>query len=328
MASPHKKHTPNACPDISGLGSPATGPHWTARDIPDLSGQRALVTGGAGGLGIATAKALLEHGAEVIIADVNADAAQAVAAQYAACEYRPLNLGQLQSLPVFAEPLLQRPLDLLINLAGIYPPAQRAETVDGLERAMAINFWGHFALTACLLPALQQAEAARVVSVSSITQAWGKLDFANPQTNRRYQADQVYGSSKLACLMFGLELHDRARAAGIAVQSMVAHPGIAQTSLGVERKQQPRGLRARMEDAAQAFAMRFFGQAPAQGALPILYAATAPQASSGEFYGPHGLGQFSGYPVPVRPSKTALNKQNREQLWRWAENASGTSLRL
>ncbi|MDX1496147.1 MAG: SDR family NAD(P)-dependent oxidoreductase [Salinisphaeraceae bacterium] len=319
-------HLGEPCPDLSGLGSPRTGPHWTVDNIPDLSGKRALVTGGAGGLGKAAVHALVEHGAEVVLADVNADNGQAAALQHSQCEFRHLDLGSLEAIRCFAEPIRNRPLDILINLAGIYPPAKRTQTVEGLELAMAINFWGHFALTAHLMPALLHAEAARVVSISSITQAWGKLDFLQPEDQRRYQADKLYASSKLACLMFGLELHERAQVAKSTVQSMIAHPGIARTTLGAERKQGKRGLRARMEDAAQAFAMRVFGQEAEQGVLPILFAATSPKAESGGFYGPHGLGQFSGYPVAVRPAKTALNKTKRAQLWQQAEKTTQISV--
>lgn len=317
------------CPDPSGLGVPSTGTHWTAADIPDLSGKRALVTGGANGLGLATARQLIAHGADVTIADVNRAAGQAVVQELgAAAVYQHLDLASQKAIRDFAQTQLSRELDILVNVAGIYPPVQRIETEDGFELATAISFLGHFALTARLLPALKKAPAARVVSVSSITQAWGKLDFEDPHFRRRYLADQVYARTKLASLMFGMELHERTQAAGSSVQSLIAHPGIARTSIGQERKQQERSLRAWLEDGAQAIAMRLFGQSPEQGALPILYAATAASAQSGQFYGPHGLGQFSGYPVAVTPGKASMVAADRQRLWAWAREMTGLDLHL
>lgn len=316
------------CPDISGLGAaPCKQSRWTADCIPDLSGKRYLITGGAGGLGMATASALVDHGASCIIADIDAEAGKAAAGRLSNAQYCPLDLADLSAVEKLARHICaqDKPLDGLINIAGIIPPAQRRVTKDGFELAMGLGFMGHFALTLHLMPALRASDAARVVNISSITQAWGHVLLEDLQAERRYVPNRVYAATKLACLMFGLELHERLQAVGSTVQSMVAHPGIARTQIGQERRQQRRGLRDRAEDAAQALAMRFFGQSAEQGALPILFAATAQVAEGGGFYGPDGIGQFSGYPVNVKPSKSALDPALRGQLWQLSERLTGVA---
>lgn len=326
----------DACPDMSGLCATPQRVLWTAENMPDLKGKRALVTGAAAGLGLATVKALAEHGANIIIADINSTAGNAAVAEISAqapgvsCEFRQLDLADLATIQTFSQNLCaeQQPLDLLINNAGIFPPAQRTTTKDGFELKFGINYLGHFALTAQLVPALLLCESARVVNISSITQAWGKIDFDDLQAEQRYVPNKVYAQAKLAALMFGLELQQRAQSAGCSLQSMVAHPGIARTAIGQERKTQQRSLRDRMEDGAQALAMRFFGQSPAQGVLPILYAATAQEAKGGGFYGPDGFGQFAGYPVAVKPSAAARDAQQRARLWQASEKLTGQGFSL
>lgn len=298
--------------------------HWTAANVPDLSGKRILVTGAAGGLGYATAKALAEHAAEVIVADINEEAGKLAARSLQAdnpdsrVSFRRLDLADLSQIQEFSAAIIQDfgSLDQLINIAGIYPPTQRATTRDGFELKFGINHLGHFALTGRLLPALLRSQAPRVVSISSITQAYGRIDFDDLQAEKKYHTQKVYSQTKLACLMFGLELQQRAKAAGSHLESMVAHPGIARTTIGHERKaQQQRALRDWLEDTAQALAMRVFGQSAEKGALPILYAATAPAAVGGAFYGPDGFGQFAGYPTQVKPSAAARDGAQRKRLW-------------
>ncbi len=309
---------------------PTSTTRWTAADIPDLRGRRALVTGAAGGLGQATAEALAEHGAELILADINQTDGEALASFLAngvtqSIEFRQLDLSDLGHIQAFAEQLCgeDRPLDMLINIAGIYPPARRTTTADGFELKFGINHLGHFALTGRLLPVLLKSEAPRVVSISSIVQAMARIDFDDLQSEMKYQPNRVYAQAKLACLMFGIELQRRARTSGSHLQSMVAHPGIARTTIGKERKQQKRGLRDRAEDLAQAMAMRFFGQSPDHGAWPILFAATAEKAIGGGFYGPDGFAQFAGYPTRVKPCRTARDSSQRQRLWHASREMTG-----
>ncbi len=305
---------------------------WTAEDIPDLTGKRALITGGAGGLGLETAKALAGHGAEVILADINDAAGQQAVDEFSRnspqskVQFKHLDLADIGQIRTFAASICAEDdaLDILINNAGIYPPVQRATTKDGFELEFGINHLGHFALTALLLPALKRSNAPRVVGISSITQAYGRINFDDLQSEKKYNTQKIYSQTKLACLMFSLELQQRAKAADSHLVSLVAHPGIARTTLGNERKNQPRrSLRAWLEDTAQAFAMRFFGQTPAEGALPILYAATAAEAVGGGFYGPDGFGQFAGYPTQVKPSATARDAAQRKRLWQASLELTG-----
>ena len=300
--------------------------------IPDLSGKTAVITGAAGGLGFATAKALVEKGAQVVIADINAEAGQQAAASLeAGAEFRQLDLADLTAIAAFADSLISEfdQLDILINIAGIYPPTERRTTKDGFELKFGINHLGHFALTARLLPLLLAATSPRVVSISSITQAYGRINFDDLQSEQKYQTQKIYSQTKLACLMFGLELQARASAKDSHLQSMVAHPGIARTPIGAERKDQPnRKFIDWLEDSAQAMAMKFFGQSPEEGALPILYAATSEEAEGGSFYGPNGFGQFAGFPVPVKPSKAARDASQRQRLWEVSEKLTGVEYDL
>ncbi|MDP3856418.1 MAG: SDR family oxidoreductase [Stagnimonas sp.] len=305
---------------------------WTTAQLPSLQGRRALVTGAASGIGYETAAAMAAKGAEVILADRNepggAAAVQRIRAQSPSAELRflPLDLGELAGIRRFAEPLLDdgRPLDLLVNVAGILPPVQRATTRDGFELKFGINVLGHFALTGLLLPLLLKATAARVVNVSSLVQAYGRIDFDDLHAERGYEPQRAYSQAKLACLMLALELHERAQAAGSALGSLAAHPGVARTALGSDRKQQTQHrLRDRLEERVQALVFRFLGQSPAEGALPLLYAAATPQARSGGYYGPDGFGQFAGAPVAVRPSKAALDAASRRRLWELCEQQTG-----
>lgn len=311
---------------------------WTPAQLPSLDGRRALVTGAASGIGYETAAALAAKGAEVLLADRNelggAAAVQRIRAQWPNAQVRflPLDLGELAGIRRFADQLLEdgRPLDVLANVAGILPPVQRATTRDGFELKFGINVLGHFALTGLLLPALLKAPAARVVNVSSLVQAYGRIDFDDLHAARSYEPQRAYSQAKLACLMLALELHRRAQAAGLPLMSLAAHPGVARTALGSDRKQQAtkRRWRDRAEERIQGLVFRFLGQAPAEGAWPVIYAAAAPEAQSGAFYGPDGFGQFAGHPKRVQASKAALDAEAQRRLWEVCERQTGVSLAL
>lgn len=296
------------------------------------TGRRALVTGAAGGLGFEVAAALAAAGASVVLADRNhAGGAAAVerikaATPAAVLEFRPLDLASLADIRRFAGDLeaQEAALDLLVNNAGILPPLQRQETADGFELAFGIAHLGHFALTALLLPLLRRSAAARVVCVSSLVQAWARIDFDDLQARRGYEPQRAYNQSKLAVLMFALELDARARRAGLALQSLAAHPGVARTAIGEARlREPPRRLRDRLELWAFRAAMAWIGQSAADGARPIVHAATAASASGGEFYGPDGFQQWSGPACRVAPSKAALDAPARARLWQESERLTG-----
>ena len=294
--------------------------------------RRALVTGGASGLGYETARALAMRDYDVLIADRNVAAAAAAVQRIRAdgargsVRFAPLDLGDLASIRAFAaaEVASGEPLDVLVNNAGLLPPLRRATTKDGFELKFGVGHLGHFALTDGLLPALLRRAAPRVVSVSSIVQASGRIDFDDLQAERRYLSSRAYSQTKLACLIFALELQRRADAAGAPLISVAAHPGIARTGLGdVRRGERRRSLTDWLEGIAFQIAMRGFGQTPQQGALPIIHAATADDVRGGEFYGPDGFRQFRGRPTRVEPSATARDREIATRLWAVSRTLTG-----
>jgi NAD(P)-dependent dehydrogenase (short-subunit alcohol dehydrogenase family) len=293
--------------------------------------RRALITGAAAGLGFETARALAAQGFDLVIADRNVAGGEAAAQRLLAdgasgrIAFRVLDLGDLAAIRAFVDDF-DGPLDALVNNAGLLPPLRRATTKDGFELKFGVSHLGHFALTAGLLPRLLQSPAPRVVSVSSIVQATGRIDFDDLQAERDYLSSRSYAQTKLACLMFALELQRRSEAAGTKLISVAAHPGISRTGIGdVRRGEQRRSLTDWLEGVAFQIAMRGFGQTPEQGALPIVHAASAPEVRGGEFYGPDGFMQFRGKPTRVRPSAAALDRDAAARLWAVSEQLTGCS---
>jgi len=305
---------------------------WSQAMLPALHGKRALVTGAASGLGLETAIGLAVRGAEVIIADRNVAGAQAAVEQIKALHpqaqvsCRALDLGELALIRRFASELLAdaRPLDILINNAGILPPLQRRTTADGFELKFGINVLGHFALTGLLLPALLAAPAARVVWTSSFVHRHGVLNFDDLNAERRYDHQKAYNQAKLACLVLAMETQQRFVRAGLAATALAAHPGIARTALGASRNGQPRlNLVDRLADLGFWIAMHWFSQEQGRGARPILVAAADPTARGGEFYGPDGFGEFSGEARRVKLSAPAQDPATRQRLWAACEQMTG-----
>jgi NAD(P)-dependent dehydrogenase (short-subunit alcohol dehydrogenase family) len=297
---------------------------WTTKNIPPQNGRCAVVTG-AGGLGFEDALALARAGAEVIIAgrhpgkgaDAVAKIRQAVPG--ASVRFELLDLAILASVADFATRLrAQRTsLDLLINNAGVMTPPTRRTTADGFELQLGTNYLGHFALTAHLMPLLRAGKDPRVVTLSSVAARAGAIDFDDLNAERGYRPMPVYGQSKLACLMFALELQRRSDAAGWGVTSIAAHPGIARTELLFNAP-------GRGSAAARARSLLWFLFQPvAQGALPTLYAATSPDARGGAYYGPNGLGETRGYPARARFPARALDTAAAARLWKVSEQMTG-----
>ncbi len=288
---------------------------FSTADIPDLTGQTAVVTGANSGLGLATAQALGDHGARVVLAVRDQARGQAAAATVAgAAEVRPLDLARLESVRAFARDW-DGPVDLLVNNAGVMvPPLSR--TADGFELQFGTNHLGHFALTNLLLPRL--TPMARVVTVSSGVHYAGRLDFSDLNWERRpYRRWRAYGQSKLANLLFTSELQRRLTAAGSAVRSMAAHPGYAATSL-----QSHSGSRL-TEFAMVTVGNRLFAQDAAGGALPTLYAAFA-DLPGDTFAGPSGLLQH-GPPAPCARSAAARDAAAAVRLWTVSEELTGVT---
>ncbi len=289
---------------------------WTAAQIPSQHGRRALVTG-TGGLGFQTALALAGAGAEVVIAGRNpAKGAAAVdqirqALPAANVAFEALDLARLESIHEFGKRLRARHagLDLLVNNAAVMTPPTRQLTEDGFELQLGTNYLGHYALTAHLLPLLRTGTDPRVVTLSSIAARDGALQFDDLQSARGYAPMAAYGQSKLACLMFAFELQRRSAAAGWGLRSIAAHPGISRTDL------LPNGAGARSAQAMARKYLWFLFQPAAQGALPTLYAATAPLAEGGGYYGPARLGETRGAPARAKVPAQALDADAAARLW-------------
>ncbi|MGX1809855.1 oxidoreductase [Nocardia sp. NPDC055321] len=279
---------------------------WDFADIPDQTGRTIVVTGANSGLGKVTAGALARAGAQVIMACRNEIKARGVADEIGhGAQVRRLDLADLASVREFADSL--DAVDVLINNAGVMGvPAGR--TVDGFETQFGTNHLGHFALTGLLLDRIRD----RVVTVSSGLHAIGKIDLADPNwEHRRYQRWPAYGQSKLANLMFAYEIQRRLTAAGSAKLSLAAHPGYAAT-----------GLQSHTDsfyDVLMAVGNRVLAQSARMGALPTLYAATAPEAEPGRFYGPGGFLGQRGYPAPSGSTTAAKDEVTARRLWEISE---------
>lgn len=305
---------------------------WDTTHIGDLTGKTAIVTGANSGLGFETALALAQQGATVIVAC--RDAAKAAAAMRAirarkpaaTLEFLPLDLADLGSVRMFAQGFSARHarLDILCNNAGVMAlPLRR--TRDGFEMQIGTNHLGHFALTAHLLPAIEKTPGARIVTTSSGFHWMGRMHFADLHGERGYFRWGAYCQSKLANLLFALELERRLRKANIPAASLAAHPGYAATNLQFAGARMASGAWARLRGQwMMAFSNGLFAQSAAMGALPTLYAATAAQAQGGDFIGPRfGL---RGHPAKGRAAPWARDEAGAERLWTLSEDLVGLRL--
>src|ERR1700676_2101203 len=297
----------------------------TQAEIPSQLGKTAVVTGTTGGLGYETALALSKAGSEVILTGRDDRKGQSTIEKIsrevsgARVSYEPLDLANLASIANFSQRMHGRQsLDLLINNAGVMALPRRQTTTDGFEMQFGTNYLGHFALTARLMPLLRRASGPRVVSVSSLAHRTGLIDFGDLQGARVYSPWKAYGQSKLATLMFALELQRRSDAAGWKLISNAAHPGFARTNLFASG---PGGL----VSLATGFAAPLFGHSAADGARPILFAATSPEARPGAYYGPGGFGELRGAPARALIMPQARDAAAAARLWDVSEKLAGTS---
>jgi len=288
-------------------------PHpWTSADLPEFAGDTIIVTGGNSGIGFEAARALAGRGAHVVLAVRDAmRGADAVASIAGSVEARRLDLADLASVREFAAGF---PGDIhaLINNAGIMAPP-RSRTADGFEAQFGTNHLGHFALTNLLLPQV----SGRVVTVASLAHRGGRIDFADPNwVTRKYRRWEAYGQSKLANLLFTLELQRRLEAEGSPVIATAAHPGWAATNL--QKSENPLGT------ALAKLANRLISQDAASGTLPTLFAASA-DIAGGSYVGPAGRGELKGSPVLVKRSEAATDREVAARLWTLSEELTGVT---
>jgi NAD(P)-dependent dehydrogenase (short-subunit alcohol dehydrogenase family) len=283
-----------------------------------LEGKQALVTGGSRGIGAAIVRELAGAGAQVAVGfNSGADEANAIAREVGG---RAIQADV--SSPEGAARLVEEAgdVDLLVNNAGVMAPPRR-ETEDGFELQFGTNVLGHFALTALLIGLMQGRDDARVVTVSSNAHKMGKINFDDLQSERRYMRWAAYGQSKLADLMFALELDRRLRASGSTVSSLAAHPGYAATNL-------QSAAPPLLDRVVMVFTNLVVAQSADMGALPILFAATAPGLEGGVYVGPDGLGEFRGHPKVVGTSRAARDEKVAARLWSVCEELTGVTFEL
>jgi NAD(P)-dependent dehydrogenase (short-subunit alcohol dehydrogenase family) len=280
---------------------------WTAADLPDLAGRTVVVTGANSGIGRIAARELARAGARVVLAVRDTAKGEKAAAEMpGTTEVRALDLADLASVRAFADGWAGD-LDVLINNAGVMATPE-GRTKDGFELQIGTNHLGHFALTNLLLPHVTD----RVVTLSSGAHRLGKIrvDDLNWEEGG-YQRWRAYGQSKLANLLFTLELSRRLAEAGSDVRAVAAHPGYASTNL-----QQHTG--SALQNGLMAVGNRLFAQSDEMGALPTMYAATQ-DIPSGSYVGPDGVGEQRGHPTLVGRSGAASDEDTARRLWELSE---------
>ncbi|CAL9336984.1 SDR family oxidoreductase [Streptomyces sp. enrichment culture] len=300
--------------------------------VPDLSGKLAVVTGGSDGIGLGLAHRLAAAGAEVILPVRNPAKGQAVIERIksahpgAQVSTRALDLSSLDSVENLAGALNDedRPIHLLVNNAGIMEPPGRQETKDGFELQFGVNHLAHFALVAGLFPLLRKG-GARVTSQTSISANMGGINWDDLQWRNKYKGRGAYSQSKIAQLLFAMELDRRSRSYGWGISSNACHPGVTPTNLLAA---QP-GM-GRDKDTTSVKMIRRFARAgvlvqgPEAGPLPALYAATSPDAHGGAFYGPKGLMHLSGAPAEQTLYKNGRSQEDARRIWDVSQELTGT----
>jgi NAD(P)-dependent dehydrogenase (short-subunit alcohol dehydrogenase family) len=305
---------------------------WTSNNIPNQRGKLAVITGGNSGIGYEAALVLAGKGAHVILAVRNAEKGQAAATAIlraypgAQAEVMALDLSNLGSVRQFAETFLQRfkQLPLLINNAGIMA-LPYGRTADGFEMQFGTNHLGHFALTGLLMPAILAAAQARVVVVSSGVHTAGAIDFDNLDGAKSYRRWRAYSQSKLANLLFAYELQRRFTAAGIDALTAGCHPGWAATNLQAAG---PRMDGSRFAERLSHIGNRLFAQSAAMGALPTLYAATAPDVNGCDYIGPVEVLGLRGAPGKIKSSPRSYDLGLAARLWQVSEQLTGVHYNL
>jgi NAD(P)-dependent dehydrogenase (short-subunit alcohol dehydrogenase family) len=306
---------------------------FSASDIPSQQGRRVLITGANSGIGYEAALELARNGAEIILParslEKANDAITRVRRSVPSAKLTPglLDLASLVSVRAFAAFIAEnfpgQSLDLLINNAGVMAVPQRELTVDGYERQFATNYLGPFLLTALIYPHLKKRPGTRIVTVASGVTNQGKIEFDNLQSERVYKRMfGAYSQSKLADLIFQLELQRRLTASGSPILSVGAHPGYAITNLQTTG---PAGVVPLSFRIVEMILKPLASQDAAHGALPTLFAATSPAAIPGGYYGPSGFQELKGHPVPAKIAPAAKDLSLAKRLWTETERLTGTT---
>jgi NAD(P)-dependent dehydrogenase (short-subunit alcohol dehydrogenase family) len=298
---------------------------WTPQQMPSQQERLAIVTGANSGIGYQTARYLARAGATVILACRSAAKGEAARARIVAenaaakIEVRALDVADLDSVRRFAAEFLSegKPLDLLINNAGVMAIPERRTTPQGFEMQFGTNHLGHFALTGLLLPALLRQPKSRVVTVASIAHKGGKLNFDDLNGERGYDPRGAYQQSKLANLVFGLEFDRRLRAHSANTTSVIAHPGVAVTNIISN------GMGTGMKGRVVGALLPLVAQSDDRGSWPLVYAATSSEVHGGGYYGPDGIAEIKGTPVEVKPKPQALDPAAGKRLWEVSETLTG-----
>jgi NAD(P)-dependent dehydrogenase (short-subunit alcohol dehydrogenase family) len=301
---------------------------WTTADIPALDGKTAVITGATGGLGYETALALAAAGAAVVLTGRNdakgRNAIQKIRGRLPGANvvYENLDLANLASVADFAKRFsaAHASLDLLVNNAGVMALPERQLTTDGFEMQFGTNYLGHYALTAQLLPLLRRGNQPRVVNLSSLTHRRGAINFDDLQGTWPYSPGKAYSQSKLAMLMFALELQRRSDAGGWGLMSNAAHPGFARTDLFANGPGAS-GLLGLLNKVLQPF----ISHSAAEGALPTLFAATSPEAKPAGYFGPSGFYELKGPPAPAKIMPQAEDLAVAARLWDVSAALTGVS---
>jgi len=294
--------------------------NWTPNDVPDLFGSVAVVTGANSGIGLEVSRALARKNAAIILACRDEDRGRAASESIrsgipaARLEVAALDLASLASIRGFARSFYDKHdrLDVLVNNAGVLL-APYGTTEDRFERHFGINHLGHFALTGLLMDRLLATSASRIVTVSSRGHGMGRIDFANLmyEDGKGYSPARAYARSKLANLLFTYELQRRLY--GAETIAVAAHPGGAATDLG--RRMGDRGFYRGILPL-----LEWMSQSAATAARPILRAATDPDATGGQYYGPAGFFGMRGLPVVVRSHPRSHDKVVARRLWEVSED--------
>ncbi|MFK0402907.1 SDR family oxidoreductase [Microbacterium sp. NPDC090225] len=302
-------------------------------EIPDLTGRRAVVTGGSDGIGLRIATRLAAAGAELVLPVRNAKKGEAAAsairtaAPDARVQIAALDLSSLASVAALGERLRAdgRPIHLLVNNAGVMTPPDRQTTADGFELQFGTNHLGHFALVGHLLPLLQ-AGRARITSQVSVAANQGSINWDDLGWERTYNGGRAYSQSKIAFGVFGLELDRRSAAHGWGITSNLSHPGVAPTNLLAARPELGRsrdtvGVRVIRWASARGILLG----TPETAALPALYAVTSADARAGRLYGPKGPGHLGGAPAEQSIYSRLRSEADAARIWRLSEELTGVA---